>query len=69
MSLGLGTGTAIMERITGRAQEWGLLVIDIAAGHRSAPFFAKFGATTVATTEDVWGPDMHRVDMELPISS
>jgi GNAT superfamily N-acetyltransferase len=69
MSRGLGIGTAIMERVTAEAHDLGLSIVDIAASHRSAPFFAKFGATTVATTEDGWGPGMHCVDMELKLES
>ena len=39
--------------------------VSIAASHKSAPFFARFGARIVETTPDGWGPGMHRVDMEL----
>ena len=39
----------------------------IGASHKSAPYFAKFGATEVKTTPDGWGPGMHRVDMELTL--
>jgi hypothetical protein len=37
--------------------------VKIAASHLSAPFFAKFGAVPLRTTDDGWGPGMHRVDM------
>jgi GNAT superfamily N-acetyltransferase len=63
-SHGLGIGTAIMERVSAKARDQGLSVVEIAASHRSAPFFAKFGATEITKTEDGWGPGMHRVDME-----
>ncbi len=39
--------------------------LHIAASHKSAPFFARFGAQETATTPNGWGRDMHRVDMEL----
>jgi GNAT superfamily N-acetyltransferase len=57
-----GVGSSMMTRILeigdGRA-------ISIAASHKSAPFFARFGARVVEETQDGWGPGMHRVDMEL----
>lgn len=62
---GLGIGSAIMDRIATVAVASGIHVVDIAASHKSAPFFAKFGAVATATTHDGWGPGMHRVDMEL----
>lgn len=62
---GLGIGSAIMGRITTLAMAAGTHVVDIAASHKSASFFAKFGAAATATTRDGWGPGMHRVDMEL----
>ena len=40
-------------------------LIEIAASHKSAPFFAKFGATVTAHTVDGWGNGMDRIDMEL----
>jgi len=61
---GLGIGSAIMGRIATLAMDAGTDVIDIAASHKSAPFFAKFGASATATIRDGWGSGMHRVDME-----
>jgi len=61
---GLGIGSAIMSRIATLARDAGTDVIDIAASHKSAPFFAKFGAVATATIRDGWGPGMYRVDME-----
>lgn len=66
---GLGIGTAAMERVQGQARERGIAVIEIAASHKSAGFFARFGAVEVRTTSDGWGPGMHRVDMELWLGS
>ncbi len=62
---GLGIGSAIMGRITTLAMAAGIHVVDIAASHKSAPFFAKFGAVVTARIHDGWGPGMYRVDMEL----
>jgi GNAT superfamily N-acetyltransferase len=65
---GMGIGSAIMDRIATLAMAAGIHVVDIAASHKSAPFFAKFGAAATVTTHDGWGPGMHRVDMELRTS-
>jgi hypothetical protein len=64
---GVGAGRAIMERITFLATSEELEVVDIAASHKSAPFFAKFGAVTTSVTENGWGAGMHRFDMQLPL--
>ena len=62
---GSGTGRAIMDLIRTRAAAAGIRAVDIAASHKSARFFEKCGAVTVAVAENGWGPGMHRVDMEL----
>lgn len=60
---GLGIGTAIMSRVMDLARSSNLRLVEIAASHKSAPFFAKFGAIEVSVTDNGWGPGMHRVDM------
>ena len=62
---GQGVGARIMERVNVLAQSLGINTLHIAASHRSAPFFEKFGALPQTVTEHGWGPDMHRVDMAL----
>jgi GNAT superfamily N-acetyltransferase len=62
---GRGLGSAVMRRVVSAARARGVPIVDIAASHKSASFFAKFGATEVARTEHGWGQGMHRVDMEL----
>ena len=62
---GVGLGKDIMERVILMAGESNSLHVKIAASHKSAPFFAKFGATVILTTTDGWGPGMHRLDMVL----
>ena len=62
---GLGLGTKIMEHIVTEAILQNIQRIHIAASHISRPFFARFGAQVVRETKDGWGPDMHRIDMEL----
>ena len=64
-SQGVGLGTAIMKRVISRGRASQSSLIRIAASHKSAPFFAKFGAVAKVHTEDGWGPGMDRVDMEL----
>lgn len=61
---GRGIGSAIMARVAEKAGEQGRVLVRIAASHKSAPFFARFGARIMTTTPDGWGPGMHRVDME-----
>jgi GNAT superfamily N-acetyltransferase len=65
---GRGAGRAIMAHVVAQAISIGVAVVDIAASHVSAPFFAKFGAVSTGETPHGWGPGMHRVDMELKVS-
>lgn len=67
LSQGLGIGSAIMDRIIAQATDSKLQVLDIAASHKSAPFFARFGAVTKKVIRNGWGPNMHRSDMELTV--
>ncbi|KIP67337.1 acetyltransferase [Vibrio harveyi] len=62
---GLGIGSIFMKRAINLANERGLGHIKIAASHLSAPFFCKYGAVSIGEVKDGWGPDMHRIDMEL----
>lgn len=64
-SQGAGIGSAIMKRVISAGRASQSFLIKIAASHKSAPFFAKFGAVATVHTEDGWGPGMDRVDMEL----
>lgn len=64
---GLGIGSAIMKRVNDLARATGLVLIDIAASHKSAPFFAKFGARSTTVIDNGWGPGMDRVDMEMRV--
>jgi GNAT superfamily N-acetyltransferase len=66
---GRGIGRRIMAEVTELGKAAGAPCIDIAASHKSAPFFARFGATAVRQQRDGWGPGMHRVDMELWLST
>jgi GNAT superfamily N-acetyltransferase len=63
---GRGVGSAIMQRVIAAVRASGPSArLYIGASHLSAPFFARFGAREVETILHGWGPDMHRVDMEL----
>jgi diadenosine tetraphosphate (Ap4A) HIT family hydrolase len=64
---GGGVGRAIMADVMRHATALGAQWVDIAASHKSAPFFARFGAREQSRTLDGWGLGMHRVDMELPV--
>lgn len=62
---GEGIGTAIMQRMMATARDASVAVIDIAASHKSAAFFSRFGAKSTNVEKNGWGAGMHRVDMEL----
>jgi GNAT superfamily N-acetyltransferase len=64
---GRGIGSSIMAEALERSMRLGCSTLDIAASHLSAPFFARFRAQEVRRTKDGWGPDMHRVDMVVPL--
>jgi GNAT superfamily N-acetyltransferase len=66
---GRGVGRAIMADVLRQAADLGARWVDIAASHKSAAFFAKFGARERSRTDDGWAPGMHRIDMELPVSA
>lgn len=64
---GIGVGSMIMERVIQLGRTTQTKVVKIAASHKSAPFFARFGASSTSLTKNGWGPGMDRVDMELPL--
>ena len=66
-SQGLGIGAMIMERVILNASESGARVVNIAASHKSVPFFAKFVSTKVTVTANGWGPGLDRDDMVLSL--
>ena len=65
VSKGAGLGSAIMKCVISRCKASESTLIRIAASHKSASFFARFGAVAIGLIEDGWGPRMDRVDMEL----
>lgn len=66
-SQGAGIGSAIMQRVIALGRKSGFGVMEIAASHKSAPFFARFGGIAIEHTADGWGPGMDRVDMVLEL--
>ena len=66
---GFGIGAAMMERVVSLARASGCASINIAASHKSAAFFERFGAVATERTVDGWGPGMDRVNMLLAIGA
>jgi GNAT superfamily N-acetyltransferase len=62
---GRGIGSAMMARVVAALRQAGGATLRISASHKSAPFFARFGAQERTRIPDGWGPGMHRVEMEL----
>ncbi len=62
---GHGLGRALMTHLMAEAERRGVRRLAIATSHKSAAFFARFGAVALETTVDGWGPGMHRIDMVL----
>jgi N-acetylglutamate synthase-like GNAT family acetyltransferase len=62
---GHGLGSIVMSLAIEELKEKKIPLLNISASHKSAPFFARFGAKDIKTTPDGWGHGMHRIDMEL----
>jgi len=62
-----GVGSKIMKRVIQSGRQSQTRVVKIAASHKSAAFFARFGAIVTSSTKNGWGPGMDRVDMELTL--
>ena len=41
----------------------------VSTSQHADQFFARFGAVTLRSQNDGWGPGMHRVDMEIILPS
>ena len=63
----VGVGSRIMKRVIQSGRQSQARVVKIAASHKSAAFFARFGAIVISSTKNGWGPGMDRVDMELTL--
>jgi GNAT superfamily N-acetyltransferase len=64
-SQGHGLGGNILQQALQTTRNSGRSLLRISASHRSAPFFARFGAVQRSRHEHGWGPDMHRVEMHI----
>lgn len=62
---GSGIGRTMVAEVMAAARSTGASALDIAASHRSASFFARFGAREIRRIENGWGTGMHRIDMEI----
>ncbi len=62
---GKGIGSIIMDRVVMQAKDFGVDRVFIATSHKADKFFKKKGAVKLSETKHGWGPDMHRIDMEL----
>jgi len=62
---GYGLGMTMMNQAKLICVQNKVSIVDIAASHLSAPFFAKFGAEKLNEIPHGWGAGMHRIDMEL----
>jgi predicted GNAT family N-acyltransferase len=60
---GRGLGDRMMRDIAVRAASSKVPVIDISASQKSAPFFARYGASEVSRMAGGWGPGLDRVEM------
>ena len=61
---GVGMGTIIMQQTEQLVRKARASIIDISASHKSAAFFARFGAKKIKHIENGWGPKIHRIEME-----
>jgi GNAT superfamily N-acetyltransferase len=61
----MGIGSAMILRAIKKAGTAGKRRIEINASHLSAPFFARFGAEILSETKHGWGPDLHKIEMEI----
>jgi GNAT superfamily N-acetyltransferase len=64
-SQGQGVGKEMMTRAIEVCRASGEATLHISASQKSAPFFARFGARTVETVPQGWGPTLDRVEMVL----
>jgi len=64
---GMGVGSRIMAKVIDRGRASETRKLNIAASHKSAAFFARYGATMISSTKDGWGPGMDRIDMVLSL--
>ncbi len=64
---GMGVGARIMERVIHQGRKSNTRKVGLATSQKVAPFFEKYGATTISITKDGWALGLDRVDMVLPL--
>ena len=64
---GMGVGAKIMERVMHLGRQSNTKTVGLATSQKAAPFFEKYGAVSISTTKDGWGPGLDRVDMVLTL--
>jgi len=62
---GKGVGSAMMQKALKDAKAQKAKVISIETSQLAYKFFEKFGAEIIKETPHGWGPDMHKIDMEI----
>ena len=64
---GSGVGSQMMNYALEILRQYKVSNADIAASHKLAAFFKRYGAIELQRISDGWGPGMDRVDMELAL--
>ena len=64
-----GCGEEMMAQLFKLAAAAGYRKVVISTSQHADQFFARFGAVTLRSQNDGWGPGMHRVDMEIILPS
>ena len=64
-----GCGEEMMAQLFTLAAAAGYRKVAVATSQHADQFFARFGAVTLRSQNDGWGPGMHRVDMEISLPS
>ena len=64
-----GCGEEMMAQLFTRAAAARYRKVAVSTSQHAVQFFARFGAVTLRSQNDGWGPGMHRVDMEISLPS
>ena len=59
----------MMAQLFTLAAAGGYRKVVVSTSQHADQFFARFGAVTLRSQNDGWGPGMHRVDMEIILPS
>ena len=64
-----GCGKEMMLQLFAMAEAARYRKIAVSTSQHADQFFARFGAVTLRSQNDGWGPGMHRLDMEIILPS